>query len=174
MKRSHYLLICLLLPFIVTAQTWKSFSDTSIRFTAKYPSNWVNKIKDDKRVFFTSPAENADDDFYENVNVGVSYNTAFNSSFKIKDAMPEVISSLENSIKDFSLESQRFFKWNNVDACEVIYTGHFETAENMDVKIVQWLCPTKGKLYTATYTCKDTNTIYWADAMKIMSSIVFR
>lgn len=174
MKRSHYLLICLLLPFTVTAQTWKSFSDTSIRFTAKYPSNWVNKIKEGKRVFFTSPAENPNDDFYENVNVGVSYNTAFDGSFKLKEAMPDVISSLESSITDFSLKSQRFFKWNNADACEVIYTGHFESAPDMDVKLVQWLCATKGKLYTATYTCKETNTVYWDDAMKILNSIVFR
>jgi len=51
MRLTHFFLILLLIPFSLLAQDWKTFDDTSVAFTAKYPSTWVNKIKDGKRVF---------------------------------------------------------------------------------------------------------------------------
>lgn len=38
-------------PTISFAQDWKIFNDSSILFSAKYPADWVNKVKTDKRVF---------------------------------------------------------------------------------------------------------------------------
>jgi len=55
MTRTFYLLLILVLPCVSNAQSWKIFADTGIAFTAKYPSSWVNKIKEEKRVFFYVP-----------------------------------------------------------------------------------------------------------------------
>lgn len=63
-----------LLSFITTfasAQTLKTFSNPTLPFTAKYPATWENKIKENNRVSFTSPLENAADTFRQNVNIGI-------------------------------------------------------------------------------------------------------
>ncbi|MEQ1676295.1 MAG: hypothetical protein ABL876_06330 [Chitinophagaceae bacterium] len=170
---TYFLVVLLLLPFSLLAQEWKSFSDTSIAFTAKYPDTWVNKIKEGKRVFFTSPAENEVDSFYENVNISMSRNETYGKEILIKDAIPSVLEELANSIDDFTKETQRYFKWNGYDACELIYTGQVK-GSSLQVKITQWFCFSKGRLFVATYTSLASNTIYVAPAQKILQSIRFR
>lgn len=69
-----FIYLLLLLPVASYAQLLKTFNKPDILFTAKYPDNWVNKIKEGNRVFFTSPAESATDDFRQNINVSVTTN----------------------------------------------------------------------------------------------------
>jgi hypothetical protein len=44
----------------------------------------------------------------------------------------------------------------------------------LKVKIIQWFCFSKGRLFTATYTAMASNTVYTAPALNILKSIVFR
>ncbi len=165
--------LLLLLPFSLLAQEWKTFNDTSCSFTAKYPPAWVNKIKEGKRVFFTSPSENDNDVFFENVNISMSRNEAFGKETMIKESIPSVLQELAGAIDNFTKLTERYFKWNNSDACELIYTGQPKKSD-MNVKITQWFCFSKGRLFTATYTALASNTVYTEPAMKILKSISFR
>lgn len=167
------LLIFILFPILSNAQEWKSFKDTTILFTAKYPSNWINKIKEGKRVFFTSPDESEKDDFYENVNINVTFNSDYGVKYKIADMFPAVTETLKASFTDFKSESQGNFKWNNTDAVEIVFSGYNKKSEQQRVRIIQWFCFYKGRLYTATFTSKADTEIHTETARKIMNSIVF-
>jgi hypothetical protein len=174
MKHRIFLLICSLAVAIISqAQTWKTFSDTSILFTAKYPPNWVNKIKEGKRVFFTSPLENEKDSFAENINISVTKNPAYGTEIKVTEIYPAILDNLKPAFKEFTLESQRYFKWNNAETCEIIYTGFNKVDESIKVRITQWFCFYKTRLYTLTYTSEATNNTYTVTAQKIMAGIVF-
>jgi hypothetical protein len=166
-------LLILLLPISLLAQEWKTFNDTSCAFTAKYPPDWVNKIKEGKRVFFTSPSENDEDSFLENVNISMTKNEAYGKEIMIKDAIPSVLKEVMNILDDFTKVTERYFKWNNSDACELIYTGQPKDSE-LKIKITQWFCFSEGRLFTATYTSLASNTIYAEPAIKILKSISFR
>ncbi|MBK7562077.1 MAG: hypothetical protein IPQ06_10415 [Chitinophagaceae bacterium] len=174
MPRFSYLIIALLLPLFSVCQPWKTFSDTSIAFTAKYPSNWVNKIKENKRVFFTSPSDGASDDFYENVNVSVTQNASYGTQVKIKDVIPAVLENLEKAFTEFKREGERYFKWNNADACEIIYSGRNKTNTDYPLRMTQWFCFYKTRLYTVTFTALSNTNIHTATAKKIMNGILFK
>jgi len=173
MSRILSFILLLLLPFSLLSQQWKTFTDTSISFTAKYPATWTNKIKESKTVFFTSPAENEHDDFLENVNVSMTRNEEFGKKIKLKESIPAVLTDLTNAIDDFTKISERYFKWNNNDACELIYTGE-PKGSKLQIKFTQWFCFSEGRLFVATYTALLSNTATNITARKILSSIVFR
>ncbi len=153
---------------------WKSFTDTAGYFTARYPANWVNKIKAGNRVFFTSPAESDTDNFYENINIGVTFDADFGVKYKIRDVYPDVIEQLKGNLNDFVLETQRYFNWNKTETCEIIYTGYSKQDESRKVRIKQWFCFYKMRLYTITYTSDASNTIYTEPATMIMNSIFIK
>ncbi len=173
MNRHNYFLLFLLLPFFGKAQQWKTFNDTSISFTAKYPPEWINKVKEGKRVFFTSPADGDADTFYENVNISMTKNAAYGTEIKIKETIPSVLEELIGVVDDFTKISERYFKWNNSDACELIYTGNPKNSD-LEVKIIQWFCFSKERLFTATYTALASNKVHTPTAIKILESIRFR
>ncbi len=179
MKRCFILLLFSLAAYQSPAQDpstdgWKNFTDTAGKFTAKYPPTWKNKIKEGNRVFFTSPADNEADQFYENININVSQNPGFGTTVKIRDMFPAVTEQLKPAFRDFQSESQRFFKWNNMDACEIIYTGYNKIDESIKVRMTQWFCFFKTRLYTVTFTAAADNQTHTATAQKIMGGIVFK
>lgn len=177
--KSPLFLLCCLASLSVFAQTtgmegWHSFTDTAGKFLAKYPPDWKNKIKEGNRVFFTSPADSAGDRFFENINIAVSQNPAYGTSVKIKDLFPSVMEKIEPAFREFKNEGQRFFKWNNTDAAEIIYSGYNKTDESLRVRMTQWFCFYKTRLYTVTYTAAAANSSHTATAAKIMGSIFFK
>jgi hypothetical protein len=143
-------------------------------FTAKYPANWVNKIKEDKRVFFTSPDENKDDAFAENINVSVSTNAEFGTTLKIKDLIQEVVDNVKKSFDDFKEESRRPMKWNGVDAWEITYTGKSKSTEAPYVRITQRLCFYNTRLYLVTYSALKSGDAFAATAKQIINSMKFK
>lgn len=168
------ILFLLFFPVASFAQTWKTFNNPAILFTAKYPANWVNKIKEGNRVFFTSPSESKDDAFAENVNVSVSTNEEFGSTLKIKDLIQEVINNVKESFDDFSEESRTAMKWNGVDAWEITYTGKSKSEGATYVRITQRLCFYKTRLYLVTYTALKSGDAFAAIAKQISDSIKFK
>jgi len=178
MRRLTILCIVLFFQVIAIAQAisktgWKSFTDTAGMFTAQYPPNWVNKIKEGNRVFFTSPAESETDNFNENVNISVKYNAAYGGQIKIGDLFPSVTDQLKTAFNDFKSESQRSFTWNKTDAVEIIYSGFSSLDDKMRIRIIQWFCFYKSRLYTVTYTATASNTGLKPTALGIMGSIRF-
>lgn len=164
----------LVLPLVSFAQAWKTFTDTAGMFTAKYPPDWINKIKEGNRVFFTSPDENDQDRFHENINISVSYRAGYGTEVKVKDIFPSVTTGLAKQFTDFKQESLRFFKWNNADAAEIIYSGYNKLDESLKVRTTQWYCFYKSRLYLATFVASYENNALNETARKIMSGIVFK
>jgi hypothetical protein len=165
------------LLFVVTtaaAQQWKTFSTDSILFTAKYPANWINKVKEGKRVFFTSPLDNAKDNFKENINIRAMYNEDFSTTLKIKETVPEIAAELQKAITDYTEESQRNFTWNGADAVEIIYTGYAAADLSLKARFTQWFCFYKSRLYTLTFAAAADNNTHNTTAKKIMESVKFK
>ncbi len=174
MNRYFFILLVLLLPLLSFGQDWKKFTDTAGNFTATYPSSWVNKIKQGNRVFFTSPSSGESDSFYENINIAVTYNKAYGGDTKIKDLFPDVVTQISGSFRDFKEESLRYFKWNNMNAAELIYSGYNKTDESVKVRCTQWFCFYNSKLYLVTFVSDAGTDIHNKTAQKIMSSIIFK
>ena len=62
----------------------------------------------------------------------------------------------------------------NVDACEIIYTGYNKIDESIQVRMIQWFCFYKTRLYTVTFTADASKTLHNVNAQKIMTGIVFK
>ena len=168
------ILLLLWLPLSSFAQKWKPFNNAAILFTAQYPADWINKVKEDKRIFFTSPSEGKDDDFAENINVNVSSNPAFGTSLKIKDLIQEVIDNVKQSFSSFTEESRTALKWNGADAFEITYSGNTKKEEQLYVRITQRLCFYKTRLYLVTYTALKSGDAFAITAKQIINTIKFR
>jgi hypothetical protein len=174
MTRSFQLLIVLLFPLLTFGQEWKTFTDTAGKFTAKYPQNWINKVKEGNRVFFTSPADTASDDFFENININVTQKAGYGTEIKVKDLFPTITNSLKTQFKEFKQETLRFFKWNNMDAAELIYTGYNKLDESLKVRTTQWFCFYKSRMYMVTFVADANSKTHNETARKIMTGIIFK
>ena len=169
-----FICILLLLPAVSFAQDWKTFDQADILFTAKYPASWVNKIKEGKRVFFTSPAENKDDIFFQNINISVTTNPEFGTSLQVKDVVQDVLDKVQQSFNEFNEESRTTFKWNGMDAFEITYTGNTKSTEAIAIRITQRLCFYKNRLYLVTYSALKDGDAYAAIAKQIIDTIKFK
>ena len=173
MIRSFFMLLIFLFPLLSFAQEWKHFTDTAGNFTAIYPPGWVIKIKEGNRVFFTSPTDGSSDKFYENINIAVSYNRANGGDTKINDLFPAVTEQISGSFREFKEESLRYFKWNNITAAELVYSGYNKSDESIKVRCIQWFCFYKSRLYLATFVADAAADVHNKTAQKIMRGIVF-
>jgi hypothetical protein len=169
-----FICLLLLLPAVSFAQDWKTFNETDILFTAKYPANWVNKIKEGKRVFFTSPAENDADDFRQNINISVTTNPEYGTSLKVKDVVQDIVDKVQQSFNEFNEESRTSLKWNGIDAFEITYTGNTKSGEVVSVRITQRICFYKTRLYLVTYTALKNDDVYADTAKQIINTIKFK
>jgi hypothetical protein len=169
-----FIYLLLLLPLVSSAQDWKTFDQADILFTAKYPAGWVNKIKEGKRVFFTSPAESKTDVFFQNINISVTSNPEFGTTLKIKDFIQDIVDKVQSSFDAFKEESRASLKWNGLDAIEITYTGDTKSGDVLSVRITQRLCFYKTRLYLVTYTALKNDDVYAATAKQIINSIKFK
>lgn len=173
MPRLLFLFTVICSPLLCTGQGWKKFIDTAGNFTAIYPADWVNKIRAGNRVFFTSPSDGARDTFNENINIAVRYNKVYANS-KIREFFPDVTTQISASFNDFKEEGLRYFKWNNMDAAELIYSGYNKTDESIKVRCTQWFCLYNSKLYLATFVSDAATDKHNSTAKKIMGGIIFK
>ena len=174
MRRYVYLLLIVLLPFLSFSQPWKSFTDSAGKFTASYPANWVNKVKEGNRVFFTSPADSETDKFYENINISVTQKAGYGTEIKATDLFPSVSNTLKKQFTDFKEESLRYFKWNKMDAAEIIFSGKNKLDESFNTRTTQWYCFFKSRLYLVTFVAQAEFITHNETAKKIMTGILFK
>lgn len=151
-----------------TEAGWLNFFDNTVPFIATYPQTWTNKIKEDKRVFFTSPLDDSTDKFRENINLLVKES---DNTIPMSTLFPAIITELKKSTGNFSLKEQREFKWNNTNAGEIKFTGQMQ---NENIRITQWYTFYSGKFYMLTYTAAAGDARHDAEAQKIMNSILFK
>ncbi len=172
MNKYLYLFVAAVLPALLSAQEWKTYKDSAY-FTVKYPAAWTQTTDEKKRTLLTSPSDGPGDPFAENVNISVTKNENYGTKTKIRDIFPSVTDNLKKNFREFKLETQRYFQWNNTEACEIIYTGYSGTDDHK-FRIIQWFCFYKKRLYTVSFTTLDINLTHTTNAKKIMRSIVFR
>jgi len=85
-----------------------------------------------------------------------------------------IINELENQFTSSKQESLRYFKWNNLEAAELIYSGNMVAVPDPKIRCTQWYCFYKSRMYVVTYVADASDTKHWEVAKKIMSSIVFK
>lgn len=166
--------ILLLSPLHAFSQDWVSFTDTAGMFTATYPSNWTQKIKTGNRVFFTSPVEKEGDDFRQNVNINVTTDPDYGTTYKIKDVVSSVLGTVKTSFLDFKEESTKFFKWNGQDACEIVYSGRAKSDDTLPVRVRQRICFYKTRMYLVTYVALQGEDAFFKTAIKIIDNLKFK
>jgi hypothetical protein len=171
--RIYSLILLTLLPTLGFGQQWKNFTDTAGHFTAQYPSDWVNKIKTNNRVFFTSPANGDADMFLENINISVSPQEDLTDT-KISESLSSIVDVLKEQLTGFSEESRRTFKWNGAEAAELIYTGYASKEATLKIRSTQWFCYYKSSMFIVTFVAAADNSTHNNTAKKIMNSIVFK
>jgi hypothetical protein len=174
MHRSLFLLLIIVFPVFAIGQQWKSFNDSAGKFTAKYPSTWINKVKEGNRVFFTSPADSSGDNFFENINISVSQKAGYGTEIKVRDLFPAVTAGIKKQFTQFKEEGLRYFKWNNTDAAEIIYSGYNKLDESFFIRTIQWYCFYKSRLYMVTFVAAGGSSSHNDTAKKIMTSILFK
>ena len=174
MRHYFYLLLIILFPLLSFSQPWKKFADTAGKFTASYPANWVNKVKEGNRVFFTSPADSESDIFYENINISVTQKAGYGTEITVKDLFPAVTTTLKKQYTNFKEEGVRYFKWNNMNAAEIIFLGKNKLDESFNTRTIQWYCFFKSRLYLVTYVAQAEFKTHNETAKKIMTGILFK
>ena len=167
-------LLILLFPLFSIGQQWKTFTDTAGKFSAKYPATWINKVKEGNRIFFTSPPDSASDDFFENINISVTQRAGYGTEIKLKALFPSVTDAVKKQFTNFTEESLRFFKWNGMDAAELIYSGNNKLDESIRIRTTQWYCFYKSRLYLATFVADAYKISHNETAVKIMAGIIFK
>lgn len=174
MRRSFYSLIILIFPLLSFSQQWKIFTDTAGKFTAKYPPTWINKVKEGNRIFFTSPPDSAADNFFENINITVTQRAGYGTEIKVKALFPALTNVVKEQFTNFKEESLRFFKWNGMDAAEIVYSGNNKLDESIRIRTTQWYCFYKSRLYLVTFVADAVRNDHNGTARKIMTSIIFK
>jgi hypothetical protein len=154
------------------AQEWLSHTDDEEDITVKYPSNWELKTSNEKATFIlTSPDENDNDQFKENINVIVRELPNGGVGVKMKDIVDAVESKIPTAVDNFVLNYSKTIKWLGVDAREVSYSGNSKSG-GMAVAFIQRIAISKGRLVLATYTYAGGKAdVYKATALQVINSI---
>lgn len=140
------------------------YSDPQSRFTISYPGNWAFNDKPENAVIkITSPKENENDDFRQNVNLQIG---DYNST--VEDYVTTNMSEVKKLMKGYREVSAMYFNRNSVRAYEIIYKGTYgDMAYEMQVK--QLFVVTKGTAYILTYVSKENER----DAFETTANKIF-
>lgn len=145
------------------------YSDPQSRFTISYPGNWSFNDKPENAVIkITSPKENDNDEFRQNVNMQIG-----DYSSTIEDYVTTNMSEVKKLMKGYREVSAMYFNRNSVRAYEIIYKGTYgDMAYEMQVK--QLFVVTKGTAYILTYVSKENERdAYETTANKIFNTFKY-
>jgi hypothetical protein len=177
MKKRFLLFIVLFtVSFSSNAQTgWLSHTDTAYNFSFKYPAAWKLKLPGtNTRFFVTSPAENDEDDFRENINAIVREFSL--SELPVAKSLKEIREALSKNLTDFKEIKNTAFKWQGKNALEIEYTCTKESeGKNYYLYILQRLVVINYKMFTVTFTCiANKKDKYLPVAKQVIKSMVIK
>ena len=154
-----------------TSSELKKYSDPNGRYTIGYPGDWKFDDKSDNAVFkLTSPAENGEDKFFQNLNLQIE---TINSSTTDDDYVKTNMDAVKDLVKGYREVSSMFFNRNGSRAYQIIYKGKYgEMAYEIQIK--QLFCVNNGKGYVLTYVSKEgERDAYETTANKIFNSFKY-
>lgn len=158
-------------PTNTTSGDLKKYSDPQGRYTIGYPGDWKFDDKADNAIFkLTSPAENSDDKFFQNLNLQIEQ---INSSTTVDDYVKTNMDAVKDMVKGYREVSSMFFNRNGSRAYQIIYKGKY-CEMTYDIQIKQLFCVANGKGYVLTYVSKEgERDAYETTANKIFNSFKF-
>jgi hypothetical protein len=154
-----------------TSGELKKYSDPQGRYSIGYPGDWKFDDKSDNAVFkLTSPAENGEDKFFQNLNLQIE---TINSGTTVDDYVKTNMDAVKDLVKGYREVSSMFFNRNGSRAYQIIYKGKYgEMAYEIQIK--QLFCVNNGKGYVLTYVSKEgERDAYETTANKIFNSFKY-
>jgi hypothetical protein len=149
----------------------KKYSDPQNRYTIGYPADWKFDDKSDNAIFkLTSPAENSDDKFFQNLNLQIE---EISSSTTVDDYVKTNMDAVKEMVKGYREVSSMFFNRNGSRAYQIIYKGKYGEM-TYDIQIKQLFCVNNGKGYVLTYVSKEgERDAFETTANKIFNSFKY-
>jgi hypothetical protein len=154
-----------------TSGELKKYSDPKGRYTIGYPGDWKFDDQADNAIFkLTSPAENSDDKFFQNLNLQIE---EINSGITVDDYVKTNMDAVKGMVKGYREVSSMFFNRNGSRAYQIIYKGKYgEMAYEIQIK--QLFCVNNGKGYVLTYVSKEgERDAFETTANKIFNSFKY-
>jgi hypothetical protein len=155
-----------------TSSELKKYSDPQGRYTIGYPGDWTFNDKAENAIFqLTSPAENSDDKFRQNLNLQIE---VLKANTTVDEYVQTNMSAVKDLVKGYTEVSSMFFNRNGVRAYQIIYKGRYGSMTE-DIQIKQlFTISSSGKGYVLTYVSKaGERDAYETTANKIFNSFKF-
>ena len=156
-------------PTIPSNSKWQTYSDKEIK--VKYAKNWqkdnVFNIFTGEHVTFTSPKQNSDDKYQENISIRVEKLT--NPRIKLLNYTQAAIAEIKNYYPDAKIVESSSINLANKPAKLVVYTGKDEKA--LSIKNLEVWTINRGNAYIITYKATpDRYYQYLETAMTMINS----
>lgn len=155
-----------------TSSELKKYSDPQGRYTIGYPGDWTFNDKSDNAIFqLTSPAENSDDKFRQNLNLQIE---ELNANTTIEQYVQTNMDAVKELVKGYKEVSSMYFNRNGARAYQIIYKGRYGSMTD-DIQIKQlFTISSSGKGYVLTYVSKEgERDAFETTANKIFNSFKF-
>jgi hypothetical protein len=135
-----------------TSSELKKYKDPQGRYSIGYPGEWKFDDKSDNAIFkLTSPAENGEDKFFQNLNLQIE---EIKSNTTVDDYVKTNMDAVKEMVKGYREVSSMFFNRNGSRAFQIIYKGKYGEM-TYDIHIKQLFCVNNGKAYVLTYVSKE-------------------
>jgi len=155
-----------------TTTNWLTHTDAAYHFSINYPAGWEFKLPRTKtRFFVTSPIEDNNDQFRENINCIVR--EIEQKGLTISSAAETIKKNLADQMSDFKMIRSEYINWNNSETLELEYTCTRKSGEyNYNIHMLQRMAVINDTLFTLSYTSEDRSyNKYIATIKKIMESL---
>ncbi len=155
-----------------TSSELKKYSDPQGRYTIGYPGDWTFNDKAENAIFqLTSPAENSDDKFRQNLNLQIEQ---LKPNTSIEDYVKTNMDAVKELVKGYKEVSSMYFNRNGVKSYQIIYKGRYGNMTE-DIQIKQlFTISSSGKGYVLTYVSKEgERDAFETTANKIFNSFKF-
>lgn len=153
-------------PAATGSQNYKTYESQTYGFKIQYPEDWASK-EDEGDINFCSPREGPEDDFLENVNVGVE--DLSQNPVTLDEYKEAGISILQG--EGYTFEGSSSATLDGEPAVQVIFT---KTDENINIKIMQIYAIKNQNCFVITYgTTPDKYSDYLATAQEMIDSFKF-
>jgi hypothetical protein len=154
-----------------TSSELKKYSDPQGRFTIGYPGEWkLNDNTDNAVLQITSPLENDNDKFKQNINLQIE---EVKSGMTVDEYVNSNMDAVKGMIKNYREVSAMYFNRNGSRAYQITYKGKYGDM-TYEMQIKQLFTIANGKAYILTYVSKeDERDAFETTANKIFNSFKY-